>query len=546
MQIKNIFITAVALLSSIATFAQENRKDIVFKAMKDEAARTKSISMTGMPSPFLVNYYLRDARNIRITSSYGSTVSVDLNDHSAHLGADLFIGSPKMSNRLAYDGAVSSITTTIDDNELAIRTSFWTLSDVLYKNSIQYLRNKESHLGKLTLSPEEAELADFLPTPIVTDRGSDISPLIFDEQKWVDMCNKLSSIFTEYENILSPKVIYTASDYIYYTYNTDGLELCQPLQYVNLSVSTRIQTEEGVFIEKNYVVSASNDADLPTYDELAKKVTELAKEMNELSDIKSIDDYYSGPVMFVDGAAQSILASNLNSFYAYRNLSQKSLDFNALERRMGKKVIDSRISIKNYTSVKEYKGKKLLGYYTMDCNGVTPERELTLVENGILKNLLSGDTETPLIKKSTGSMRLAQSGNNPIAKVMSPGTIHFDVEKGSKESAMRKELFKLAKEEGNDFAYIVKSFGSNPEVYKIDIKSGEMTRVTSVKINGVDFASLKRMAAVSSEENVSNTLYKGVPATFITPKSFILNDIELDINKNTKSPKPLLSSPKTR
>ena len=43
--------------------------------------------------------------------------------------------------------------------------------------------------------------------------------------------------------------------------------------------------------------------------------------------------------------------------------------------------------MKNYTSLDKYDGTPLLGAYEIDAEGVIPEKEMTLVDKGILRQM---------------------------------------------------------------------------------------------------------------------------------------------------------------
>lgn len=57
---------------------------------------------------------------------------------------------------------------------------------------------------------------------------------------------------------------------------------------------------------------------------------------------------------------------------------------------------------------------------------------------------------------STGSSRFVMTGSD-IVYATAPGTIHIQVDKGTKQDKMKKALIKAAKDEGLDYAYIRRS-----------------------------------------------------------------------------------------
>lgn len=549
MKINKLFLSLPFLLLATSTFAQQqNREDVVFSAMRDEAARTKTMKMGQMPSPFLLNYYLEDSRSLTVTSQYGSVVAVNTNDGSSKVGSEIYLGGPKGSSRLDYSGRINAISATIDNNYLSLRTSLWTLSDALYKNSIKEYQVKASAMQQMTLSDEEKGMADHILLPAVKNSSIN-AKLEFDATKWSAICNKLSAVFKSHPDLTGTSVTYSAVDKTFYIFNTTGLELVQKGCYVNIAASATIQDNSGVTMRNNFSIFSTEDGSLPTEAELLKKVEDFATKMSSLKDVQNIKEYYNGPVLFTGGAVSSIFLNNLlgnSGVISTKSLTKTGWMFNSVERRMGKKVIDTRLSVKNLTALKEYKGETLIGGYEMDADGVKPEAELTLIENGILKQMLNGTTETTINTKSTGSSRMAISGKD-MNKVVLPGILKISANGGLKEVAMKKELVKLAKEEGLKYAYIIHSIAAScPEVYRYDLKTGDLLRIGSTNISSVDMASLRRIAAISAEETVVNSVVNGVLMSVITPKSIILNDIEIDVNKLNKTAQPLLPSPLKR
>ncbi len=67
----------------------------------------------------------------------------------------------------------------------------------------------------------------------------------------------------------------------------------------------------------------------------------------------------------------------LNKLYA--KVSNLLLNDKALGKEIGKKILDPRINIVNYTSLPEVpNGTKLMGAYSIDADGIKPEAEIPL------------------------------------------------------------------------------------------------------------------------------------------------------------------------
>ena len=139
----------------------------------------------------------------------------------------------------------------------------------------------------------------------------------------------------------------------------------------------------------------------------------LIKTSEKTNNQTILSDTYKGPVMFEDMAAVYPFTENLltlNKLYAKVILAPND---KALGKKIGKKILDPRIDIVNYTSLPEYNGTKLMGAYSIDADGIKPEAEIPLIEKGILKQILNRATPTEHAMHSTGSARFT---NNPDRK----------------------------------------------------------------------------------------------------------------------------------
>ena len=401
-----------------------------------------------------------------------------------------------------------------------LRRSFWILSDAVYKYALQEDAAKKSYLKTNPLSPEIAALPELTkadPIKKIVERKKTFN---IDQEKWEKIVSEVSAIFKEYKDIYNSSVGVVGTEIDFYKQTSEGVTLKQPMSYVTFYASGYVLTEDGVKINDSYSVLAATPDDLP-----------------------------SGPVLFEGAASSAIFTGNLlhqGGLFALRTqLGQKQPQ--TLENRVGRKIIDSRLTVKNYTTLDKYNGVDLLGAYEIDAEGVVPAKEMTLVENGILKMFLNGRIPTLKAPKSTGSSRFLATGSD-IVYVTAPGTIHIQVDKGMKQEKMKKALIKAAKEEGLDYAYIVRDFGGlASHIYKVDVKDGSETQVRFGTVGGINLSKMKRMLQISSKENVSNyILNRQTLSSLIYPASILIEDVEINENKPSKEKEPALTFPLQR
>ena len=225
-----------------------------------------------------------------------------------------------------------------------------------------------------------------------------------------------------------------------------------------------------------------------------------------------------------------------------RTASQNKV--NSIAPRMGLKIIDNRLTVKNYSTLSKYNNTPLHGAYEIDAEGVVPPQEVTLVENGILKNLLNGRVPTLNCENSTGSSRYI-AFDREIAYKTAPGTIHVSAKNAVKPETLKKNLLKIAKSEGLSHAYIVRKIAGNAtRIYRVNVKDGSETLVRTGEIMPITLSHLRRLNAISNKENVSNYLLDGeVISSMIYPSALLLEDIEIKKAEVKKESEPALRFP---
>ena len=211
-----------------------------------------------------------------------------------------------------------------------------------------------------------------------------------------------------------------------------------------------------------------------------------------------------------------------------------------------KKILDPRIDIVNYSSLPEYKGTKLMGAYSIDADGIKPEAEISLVEKGVLKQILNRATPTEHAMHSTGSARFTNNPRN-VLPTTSVGTFHVKATGTIDADKMTKELIKLGKKKKLEYVYKITSpaGAESLQLYQINVKTGEEKPARITQAILPTLSQLEKIAAISSKENVYN-LSKSVNTSVICPSAIILDDIELSTNTPRSEKAPAIPYPLQR
>jgi hypothetical protein len=204
---------------------------------------------------------------------------------------------------------------------------------------------------------------------------------------------------------------------------------------------------------------------------------------------------------------------------------------------LGRKVVDTRLTVYNHTQMNTYKGRNLVGAYAIDAEGIVPPAKQLLVEKGLLRSILNASVPNEIMANSNGNLRL---GIYPtlIMTEIHPSVLEVQSSQSLSPSALKQRLIRSAREEGLDYAYIVRSLSGAMKIYQVDVKTGRETLMRSPDLEKITIARLKRFDAVSNEEYIENRmLATGVaqqdhlrdafPMSVICPAGILFQDVEI-------------------
>ena len=254
-----------------------------------------------------------------------------------------------------------------------------------------------------------------------------------------------------------------------------------------------------------------------------------------------MNDAYSGPVLFEDEAVRDIFRDAFfsnNRLMASSNILQPNNvkeGGNDFELMLGKKVIGRNITIKSITGQEFYKGQRLDGYYPIDSEGVVPDKELTLIENGVLRNMLNGRTPTKKFQHSNGHGCYDFNSNKWRVKA---GNILITCNQKLSREDLRKKLLAAAKEEDLEYAYVVKR---NNLIYKVYVSDGHEELVRGATISdGTNLKAFKRITGASDKEQISS--FNEIQTTMIYPDAVLFDEMDITRVPNIDFKKPYIVS----
>ncbi len=537
------------LILTVHVLQAQTQEDVtVFTAMGDEQARTKEqLVLPMMNRPFYVSYTVALSQQYSVEASLGSVLnSINLPLHLIG-SSQVLVGDYTRTNDLCHVGQFMRVDLGGEVDYNAIRLGLWLASDQGYKVALQEYSAKKAYLEA---NPYELPdgLPDLLPTPSVEKLVSPERTYISSISEVETLARELSAVFKDYGEILDSRVSVQGNEMTFYKLTTEQVAIKQPLNFVELYIGGTVVTEAGEYISDSYVLLAPSFDALPSPEHLKQIVSGFARRLMDLKNAEMFPEDYSGPVLFENEAVRQIFSDNLlgnnGGLCTYRMPLGIKETTTSFEDRIGKKILDSRLTVVNYSSTAEYMNVPLLGNYVVDAEGVIPEKEMLLVDKGVLKKVLNGQIPTNKVRYSTGSSRFIPTRGD-VVYVTAPGTLHVKAEGGLKSEAMKKALLKAAKEAKLENAYIVRRLaGEASLLYKVNVKTGKETQVRFGKVAAVNMSKLKNIREICSEEKVHNFLLdKGALVSMIYPSSILLNTMDISAMNVPKRKLPVLKNP---
>ena len=525
--------------------AQDSESSVVFDALSDELHRSMdSLRIEGLPTPFLIDYRLQRSRSLDIMAVRGEVIRKMETPWGQNLNCEVILGNHHRSSLRTPEPTSRGSSIPMALNYDNLRRAAWFATDANYKAALGILDAKLQQLSKLTLPDDEEALDDFFPAQPATsiqERSPETMDLRADELE--EYVRRLSLIGTEFPELTQSDATISVKQADIYRLTSEGVRVAQPqddLITVSFSFLRYRQANGGN-------ATSSSDQEYSTIAELladsarfTKHVRDYVRRRLDLQRQPETEDYYVGPVLIEEGASKIIYNSansNRHNFRAWHPFAQSD---RAIFVKRDRKIVDDKISIRQDPTLSQWNGKPLVGYYTADADGQTPQA-VTLVERGIFRGQLSGATPALGTNAPTGNLRFNNpfNWNGPLGVGTAPGVLRIESSKTMPLKKMRKQLLRDAQREGYDHAYIVQG----DYAFRVSVKDGSETPVRQLVVFPTD-QHMRHISALSSEqEAVTHSEDGGARFSIVGPKAMILNDVEVPPHNPEQKAKLTLTFP---
>ncbi|MGH9717453.1 MAG: metallopeptidase TldD-related protein [Candidatus Acidiferrales bacterium] len=579
---------AAALLVSIVAvpaLAQapvpDSEKDLTLHAMHDEMARARArLVLPGADKPFYIEYRLLDLDIRSVNASFGALISdtvsksrfmsVDVRVGNDHLDSSNFISDEGFHGFLGSTGQVG-----IDRDYNSLRQDLWLATDQAYKAALTQMSLKQAFLRSLTKPPEIDDFSQ--ATPLVK-----IDPRVkpdWTSRNWDDEARAASAGLTNFPNLDGMRVHYYLIYATTYLMNSEGTTIRTSRSLAAIEAAMGTDAADGMPLHNYYAVYADAPAGLPDAATVGQALSSAATQLMAVRSAPLVPDY-TGPILFDPQAAGSLLAQILEpSLSGARPPLSATEDYDAFMTRfggrnewtdrVGQRVLPTTVSLFDDPTQTSFQGQPLLGHYSIDAQGV-PAQRVSIVENGMLRDLLMSRRPGPNFTNSNGHARSAMlSDPQPLSS-----NLFFQSSNELKPDDLRKKFLATCKGDGlpwclevkrmdnpalsslqqQDFSDYVGELGGDIAngaripllLYRVYVSDGHEEPVRGAVLEGLGMRSLRDILGVGDDPQVYSYMQNpqdslagtalgsfgsaggdaGIPSSVVAP-SLLLDEIDV-------------------
>ncbi len=540
-----LFTLLVAALPVTAQ-VQPADNDQTLRAMRDEMDRARArLAIAGLEKPFYIEYRLLDLDVRNVSATFGSLVSsstarnrfmsVEVRVGDYHLDSSNFVSDEGFQGFLGSTGQVG-----IDRDYSSLRQDLWLATDQAYKQALDQMSRKRAFLRSLAKPPEIDDFSHEQPVVLVEPR---IEP-DWTTRNWEEEARAAAAVFRDFSDLYSTRVNYYLLYVTSYLMNSEGTQIRSSRHLAAIEASLDTVADDGMPLHNFYARYAPGPADLPDAAAVGKEFQRASQELEGLRAGPLAPDYV-GPVLFDARAAGSLLAQALGPSLsgARPPLSMLPLFDQMMERmggrsewsgRIGTRVLPQSVSLADDPTAKDFQGQPLLGGYDVDDEGVRGQR-VTVVENGILRNLLMSRRPGPDFDHSNGHGRVSLLAD-PRATC---SNLFFQSTETLSPADLRKKFLDLCRADGHPWCLEVKRM-DNPTlaslrqedfsetiaglaggvasgdrlpllVYRVYVNDGREELVRGARLTGLTLRSLRNIAGIGNDYTVFNFMQNAAP-----------------------------------
>lgn len=549
---------AIVIFFSISFSALHAEVYPLLEAMKKEMKRTMDGLAKESTPPYFLSYAVTETKTIRMNAVFGNLKSTE-HTLSRILDIDIRVGNHELDNthtirgsRFEFGGGGRGIELPMTNDEQALRSIMWNVTDKLYKKAVE--RYGKVLTNRAVKVKEEDSSADFSKQQAIESIENDQSFMV-DSILWVQKIKRLSSLFSVDPKIYTGEVFFQADIITKYFVSSDGTIIRQSEPNVRLFASTSTKADDGMTLPLFSSYFGFVPENLPSEEKISADIRSMIETLGKLR-LAPLAETFSGPAI-LSGPSSGVF---FHEIFGHRVEGHRQKDPNSsqtFKSFLNKKILPDFIDVVFDPGLKTLNGQDIVGYYKYDDEGVKAEKVIA-VEKGIFKNFLMSRSPIESFPISNGHGR-RQPGLRPVARqsnllVQASQTVSFD----SLRTLLRNECKLQNKEYGLYFVEISGGFTFTARtipnafnvqplvVYKIYADGRPDELVRGVDLIGTPLTTFNNIIAASNDIGIFNGVCGaesgGVPVSASSPSLFV-KTIEVQKKQKSQAKPPLLGSP---
>ncbi len=564
---RRTIVAAAALLvilpSAWAADGETAPRSMLIKVLSEELDYSMSnLAMPDGTKPYFMAYTITDRQRVSISAELGA-LSNDDASHDRVLDVDLRVGDYALDNTHKIRGGFmgfdpsdfmgrEATPISLSGDPLAIKQAVWLATDRAFKSAAKKYQRVLTNLK--TKVEEEDKSDDFTREKPNVDFEAQ-ALLNIDRQAWGQRVRKVSQLARKYPLIYNSGVSISASAQNDYFVNSEGSRIQQGRTYLRMIVQASTKAEDGMELSQARTFSAATEAGLPNEKELLTAFQEVIDKVLALREAPLVEPY-TGPAILMNRASGVFF----HEIFGHRIEGHRQKDVEegqTFTKKVGQAILPEFISVHDDPTLVKWGDTDLRGHYRYDDEGV-PARDVTLVENGVLKTFLMSRSPVQSFAHSNGHGRRSP-GNNVVSRM---GNTIIHSSKTSSFDELRKMLIAECKKQDKPYGLLfdditggftgtrragAQTFKVLPVVvYRVYADGRPDELVRGVDIVGTPLTSFSKIIHTADDADVFNGTCGAesgmVPVSAVSP-SILVSEIEVEKRRREQDKPPILTPP---
>lgn len=438
---------------------EEPELNVVMQAMRDELARsTGQLEMEGLEKPYFIAYTVREMERLEARGSFGALLS-STGEKGRLLSVEVRVGDPTFDNtnfssmNLFSSSFGPGEALPLENDYREIRRQIWLATDAAYKTALETLAERRAALQNETRAEDVADFTQEEVFSFYSDAGPDLPQ----RPALDDLVRGLSERFKQMPDIFESEVVAAVRNERVYYLNSEGSAFIRSDPGASIVIEAHTQAGDGTVLNDSVATYGDSWDEVDVRQALEAHIQAIGDSLTARRAAASFDRY-NGPVLFEGQAAAELFAQVFMPRLLGTRVPDADPQFARMMRqdrnpfldRVGARVLPRSLSIQDDPTLD---AEGFLGGYTVDDDGVEAQPTV-LVENGILKTLLTTRNPVPGIERSTGNRR----GDGPL-----PSNVLLTSRRPTTSDELRAEFMLLIEERGTGYGIVVRRMASRDE-----------------------------------------------------------------------------------